>query len=589
MATDLETGVAELIVNTNIISDVINESATTEVLTSNGPIPSIRKALADNLYFQDPLPWSNGTNETEFNQLRTFTDGTVWWSPSATTINPVPMGATPVGDSNWFPFQDRNLKNNILEEVTRFNIKGTFAAGFTYETVDDVGLDNSGDPWSYTGSLPFTVPAGTVPSNPDYEIEAFNGHAALTNRSSANSHPASAIALANNTQNMQERLTETTAPNIIDFGARVDGVTVDDAAITAARQSNSRSLVYIPLGTCVSDLTTQQKYLGPGRVVDSQGDPNRAFIHIAQGDTEKDIVPIAGIIRQTSANSGWFFIEDSGHAKNGFTSTIAIDPNNAYRLNLNFSFQAAFISAMNVTPDSWYASQGVTTGQGVSVTQMWLEFYKDLVIDINNNAGVGSFSSFFGSDVNVSLDSSTGVITVTHPRLVSTSSQAPQVTMAAISSVSGQVPVVRSYNNTSLTYGMYAPISGSCSHANGQFNVTTSATAVPTVSVVGNEIRIDHQTVRNVALQVTASNNSPFIYSASPSGANRTIVTVRDFSGNVVTPNLDTMSFQYQGQDLVLQRVPYGNCIVRRGACPVRPANLFGNIGNFWIAGTMQV
>ena len=92
MATDLETSVAELIVNTNIVSDVINEDAATEVSTSNGTIPSLRKALADNIYFQDPIPWSNGSNETEFNQLRTFTDGTVWWSPSATTINPVPMG-----------------------------------------------------------------------------------------------------------------------------------------------------------------------------------------------------------------------------------------------------------------------------------------------------------------------------------------------------------------------------------------------------------------------------------------------------------------------------------------------------------------
>ena len=174
-ATDLESGTALLISNTNILSDVINEDATKEVVTPSGNIPSVRKALADNLYFQDPVPWSNGNNETNFNQLRTFTDGTVWWSPSATNVNPVPMGVTPVGDSNWYPFQDRNLKNNILEEVTRFNIKGTFAAGFTYDTVDDVGLDNSGNPWSYTGTLPFTVVAGTVPSNPDYEQEDFGG------------------------------------------------------------------------------------------------------------------------------------------------------------------------------------------------------------------------------------------------------------------------------------------------------------------------------------------------------------------------------------------------------------------------------
>jgi len=182
-ATDLESGVALLITDVNIIDDFINEDATKEVVTPSGNIPSLRKALADNLYFQDPIPWSNGDNETNFNQLRTFTDGTVWWSPSATNINPVPMGVTPVGDNNWYPWQDRNLKNNILEEVTRFKIKGTFAAGFTYETVDDVGLDNSGNPWSYTGTLPFTVPAGTTPTAPTYNQESFSNLQSLTNLS----------------------------------------------------------------------------------------------------------------------------------------------------------------------------------------------------------------------------------------------------------------------------------------------------------------------------------------------------------------------------------------------------------------------
>ena len=187
-ATDLESAVALLITDTNIISDVVNEDATKEVVTPSGNIPSLRKALTDNLYFQDPIPWSNGDNETNFNQLRTFTDGTVWWSPSATNINPVPMGVTPIGDNNWYPFQDANLKKNILEEVTRFKIKGTFAAGFTYETVDVVGLDNSGNPWRYTGSLPFTVLAGTSPSNPDYQEESFSDHNAKTNRGAVGAH-----------------------------------------------------------------------------------------------------------------------------------------------------------------------------------------------------------------------------------------------------------------------------------------------------------------------------------------------------------------------------------------------------------------
>ena len=48
-ATDLESGVALLITDVNIIDDFINEDATKEVVTPSGNIPSLRKALADNL------------------------------------------------------------------------------------------------------------------------------------------------------------------------------------------------------------------------------------------------------------------------------------------------------------------------------------------------------------------------------------------------------------------------------------------------------------------------------------------------------------------------------------------------------------
>ena len=209
-ATDLESATASLISSVDIISDIINGDATTEVVTPSGGIPSIRKSLADNAYFQDPVPWSNGDNETNFNQLRTFTDGTVWWSPSASNVNPVPMGATPVGDSNWYPFQDANLKKNIIEDLTRFKIKGTFAAGFTYETVDDVGLDNSGNPWSYTGSLPFTVPAGTTPTTPVYKQVSFADHNATVDRNAIGAHDD----IYNRTKKLSELISENLSESV---------------------------------------------------------------------------------------------------------------------------------------------------------------------------------------------------------------------------------------------------------------------------------------------------------------------------------------------------------------------------------------
>lgn len=54
------------------------------------------------------------------------------------------------------------------KESRGFNNKGAFAEGFTYELPNDVGIDASGNPWIYNGTLPFTVAAGTAPTAPTY-------------------------------------------------------------------------------------------------------------------------------------------------------------------------------------------------------------------------------------------------------------------------------------------------------------------------------------------------------------------------------------------------------------------------------------
>ncbi|UUW39927.1 hypothetical protein VP14_240 [Vibrio phage VPMCC14] len=92
---------SELIIDvSNQLHEIVNEDALTEVITESGPIPSVRKAISDSFLFQEPLPWDQGNNEEAFNQLRTFVDET-YWAPTASLANPVPMGVTPVGDSNW--------------------------------------------------------------------------------------------------------------------------------------------------------------------------------------------------------------------------------------------------------------------------------------------------------------------------------------------------------------------------------------------------------------------------------------------------------------------------------------------------------
>lgn len=51
---------------------------------------------------------------------------------------------------------------------TGWFVVGDFADGVTFTARNQVARDSSGEFWSYNGSLPFTVPAGTVPSEPTY-------------------------------------------------------------------------------------------------------------------------------------------------------------------------------------------------------------------------------------------------------------------------------------------------------------------------------------------------------------------------------------------------------------------------------------
>jgi hypothetical protein len=100
-ATNLNEAVNLLVPDSNIIHNIINEDALTEITIENGTIPSIRKVLADNMQWKSTIEdWTNGTFATDPLQLYLF-NGVWYWAPSATIGTTIALGATPVGDNNW--------------------------------------------------------------------------------------------------------------------------------------------------------------------------------------------------------------------------------------------------------------------------------------------------------------------------------------------------------------------------------------------------------------------------------------------------------------------------------------------------------
>lgn len=139
---------SELLIDvSNQMHEIVNEDATTEVMTESGLVPSVRKALADTFLFQDPIAWNQGNDETAFNQLRTFNDN-IYWAPTATTLNPIPMGATPIGDSNWKLAPVDVSREWTLQELTRSQNE---VIGGKIFPLDDSVLQNGDD-----------VPVGTT-------------------------------------------------------------------------------------------------------------------------------------------------------------------------------------------------------------------------------------------------------------------------------------------------------------------------------------------------------------------------------------------------------------------------------------------
>lgn len=174
-ATTFEEAVDLTITAANQQYQIINGSATEQIQVEDSSyIPTVRKALIDNLYFKSPVAWSTGTNETVFNQLRSFPDpisGQIswWYAPNATNSNPILMPANPTTSTNWVVY---GLTNTALYQVQKrlaaeagFNLTGTFFLGCTLSNTTEVALDEfSGNYYSWSGVFPKVVSAGSAPT-----------------------------------------------------------------------------------------------------------------------------------------------------------------------------------------------------------------------------------------------------------------------------------------------------------------------------------------------------------------------------------------------------------------------------------------
>lgn len=121
----------QLVIDSGRMHKVINGTAVETITVEDGSlIPSLRKALLDNLYYQTPvIPWAKGSVTQVFNQLYAYTEvssGAVswWYAPSATATNPVSMGDSPATDANWRVVLDSATLTGLYATIDSPNFTG---------------------------------------------------------------------------------------------------------------------------------------------------------------------------------------------------------------------------------------------------------------------------------------------------------------------------------------------------------------------------------------------------------------------------------------------------------------------------------
>lgn len=130
LSTEADEAVDQIILDSKRLHIVVNGTGTEQAITEDGSlIPSVRKALIDNLYFKTPpIPWRTGTTVNEYNQLYVYTDSsanTTWWyAPGATVSAPVVMQSSPVNDPRFKVFMDKTTMADIYAPIVSPDFKG---------------------------------------------------------------------------------------------------------------------------------------------------------------------------------------------------------------------------------------------------------------------------------------------------------------------------------------------------------------------------------------------------------------------------------------------------------------------------------
>lgn len=374
--------------------------------------------------------------------------------------------------------------------------------------------------------------------------------------------------------------------NVLNFGVKVG---VDSTQAFQKARSIKPLSCYIPSGEYLSDDTGEWLYYGEGVVRNVTGGLiNKTYIKARSGDSDSEMVPVSIILRQTTAGSGWFAIDDDGHRTNGFDAdSISVRSGDPTILDVPFSFTVDEIGSLNVTPDEVFAKAGIWVGPSVNSVQTSLLAYRDAEFTVSAG-GIVTAQEFFSNQITATVNANK-TITVTHPPVFSTLDR-PMVCARAGASGAGQVPVVGVSSETSFTYHLTAPISGYVYHDGSDWKVLTDAVDKPVITASSTQLTLTHvNRLVGGFLTVTGRGDVASIAFVGGNNEKTTGVIFKDFTGAVINPltNPTLCKFYYNGPDMV-KTEPRTDAVCMRKGVTLRWNDFYGAGGNLWVGGTME-
>jgi hypothetical protein len=324
---------------------------------------------------------------------------------------------------------------------------------------------------------------------------------------------------------------------------------------------------------------------GGGTVQDAISETATHINQAVTGDANYKTRVLSGVIRQNTAGSGWYFIDDTGHKPNGLTGVTV---NGTGELVLSYAFTAADVGSLVVCPDEVYANLGIWAGASVGDATATIHLYQNLYGTVNLGTRSVASNTFFNGTLSAVLNAD-GTVTVTHPSCGS----------ASVGCYGGDTQGfdvrVQSYTATTVTFASWVDFSGYIEWNGTTWTVITQAFAKPTMAFASGVLTVTHEVLATQDANVTVDGrdigggtNSVHV---RPGASTTTTfeVTFRDNSGAMVTTPNTSMRLYYSSVARVKREAPLGTINFLRPNCKLDANNVASGSGNFWVIGAMKV